>query len=670
MDDVVAPVTRTPRPSSSFSRTMSCEQHTVAEPSNELLAATSGSCSAPPPRLPPPRSLTMSHGQHTIAELSDGLSTSTSGSHTTLMDLPNELLTLIVELIGPPDLSRCDPGWLVVPAICRRLLEVTEKISACWESGEIVGRDGNVQEEYGWRMREHYEKRDLPADTPDRMFSIYDKQNGRCLSFSLIYKGGYTKYFASWLNLYEDEAVEDAIQAIDRYLGGSPLLGLPRPNLTWISKICISPRRGGHVDQENFSFADVPCMVAPALQELYLSGYVVDWRCSSLRVLNMCMAPTATGEAPSDYRYPPLELYARLRDSRLTLEKVKLSGCLPSVPENDPHDGRVHADDFPSFFNFEITDNPREASWLCARIGFPVTCPPFINIECDSSLDSLRSLACEYAHSVPDPKPALPGFHGELDALTFRAGGEYESGCWVTASRITGIYTPLDPYLCLELYAELCTARYMDFDSEDNVRNLDEQVPGIEPKFVTKLEWNDLEAWNNLPPTDDLCGTQCSALHGIRHVFIEGFDARLFYSDSSAEVWTAVLRHLPNVRSLYIYAPSPASLAPLINEPDLLPALRTLWLGYGEYTKGDGDWPKDDGSGTKIKHYWQLRELKSGSRTIDAGVLRDILEKRRQSANGSAPDLEIKLVNLTPMGEIDARQVKVEGLKSSLFDEW
>ncbi|KZV63442.1 hypothetical protein PENSPDRAFT_757931 [Peniophora sp. CONT] len=298
-------------------------------------------------------------------------------------------------------------------------------------------------------------------------------------------------------------------------------------------------------------------------------------------------APMAGGLLVN-YCYPPSQLFARLLDSRLTLEQVELLGCLPTMPEDHPHCGRVPVDDFPSLRKFMIAANPHEAGWLCARIGFPITCPPFIQTERGSAMDTLPSIACLYTHSVHDPKPALPGSHGELDALTFRTEGRHEDRCIVTASSITGSYMPptlYDPTFGLELYAQCHTERYTYYESGRpvDVRELDTQVPGIEPKFATTLGW-DLDAWNDLPPSDDLRDAQCSALHGIRHVFIEGW---LIETDSDAQVWTAVLRHLPNVRSLYINAPSPASLAPLINEPNLLSALRTLWLGYDKDTKAD-----------------------------------------------------------------------------------
>ncbi|KZV75285.1 hypothetical protein PENSPDRAFT_647315 [Peniophora sp. CONT] len=518
----------------------------------------------------------------------------TSTPHTSLMDLPNELLATIVELIGPPDASCCDPGWLVVPAICRRLREVVGKIAACWESGEIIGPDGGAREKYGWRTYSLYEKLQLhlPASAPDRQFSVSNKQNGRRLSFIPAYEGGNLKYLGASLSVSPggDQVEEITPQGIDRYLGGSPLHGLPRPNLTWISSIYIMCH-GEHADQKNFSFADVPCIVAPALQELYLSGYVVDWRCNSLKSLNIDMRGPSTGGLPEVYRYSASQLLARLHDSRLTLERVRLLDCLTTVPEDDCHRRRSPAEEFPCLRDLEIVDMSREASWLCARVGFPVTSPPLLEGYDRSAIGSLRSLACEYAHLVPDPKPALPGVHGELDALTFRNGSEYEGGSIVTASRITGIRKPWlrhDPTAILALYAQCCIARYVDYDAEQDVRNLDGRVPGIEPKFVTKLAW-DLDAWNIAPRTSNSCGVHCSALHGIKHVFIEGFDTRLFKSDSSAEVWTSVLRHLPNVHSVYIYAPSSASLAPLIDDPDLLPELRTLWLGCDNESKGDDD---------------------------------------------------------------------------------
>ncbi|KZV75286.1 hypothetical protein PENSPDRAFT_647317 [Peniophora sp. CONT] len=507
-----------------------------------------------------------------------------------LMDLPNELLTAIVKLIGPPDASCCDPGWFVVPAVCRRIREVTEKIAACWESGEVFGPGGDVREKYEWRTFPRYEQIRLPADNPSKEFSIHDERNGRNLSFSPAYKGGSVKYFGASLNL-SPKSDEDTVQAIDRYLSGSPVPGLPRLNLTWMASIEIS-RHGVHVDQENFSFANVPCIVAPALQELRLSRYVVDWRCHNLKRLTISMGRPRVGEPFTNYRYPPTQLIARIHDSRRTLEHLQLSGCLPTVPENDPRKGRAPVPSFRRLRNLDVlSETPREAAWLCAQIGFPASSPPLVHGYHRSAIGSLRSLACAYAHSVPDPQPAPPGFHGELDALTFRNGDEYEDGCIITAFSIGGIVRPRlrqDPTAILALYAQCCIARYVDYDREQDVRELDGRVPGIEPKFVTKLGWN-LDDWNVPPSTTDACGAHCSALHGIKHVSIEGFDSRLFRQDADAQVWTAVLRHLPNVRSLYIYAPSSASLAPLINEPDLLPSLEYLWLGCDDESKGDDD---------------------------------------------------------------------------------
>ena len=80
----------------------------------------------------------MSCEQSSISEPSGDLDVRNIERHPiSLMQLPNELLTVIVQFIGPPDASRCDPGWHVVPAICRRLRGMASKIPE-WTSREVV----------------------------------------------------------------------------------------------------------------------------------------------------------------------------------------------------------------------------------------------------------------------------------------------------------------------------------------------------------------------------------------------------------------------------------------------------------------------------------------------------------------------------------------------------
>ncbi|VDC03243.1 unnamed protein product [Peniophora sp. CBMAI 1063] len=491
----------------------------------------------------------------------------------TLMGLPNELLIKIVEFLGPPDLSCCDPGWLVIPAVCHRLCGVVSKISS-WESGTVAGPD-NAQAAYGWSTFSFGERRGLPPGTPDIGFWMRDTEDCVSLSCSPVYKGGRVEFPCASLSITAWD--DDTQQTVDRYLGGPTLLSEPRLNFE-----PATPR--------NFSFSNAPRIVAPALEELTLESYVADWRCGSLKKLTIKLRRS------QGYRYPPAELLARLRESRLTLEQVRLDYCFPSVPEDDEDARHVPIEVYPRLKDFKVRDDPHEANWLCKRIGLPSRLSPIITGSQTAGITYLRSLACEYGKSVPDPKPGRADFHGELDTLTFRPPNEFDRyGCFITASKITGVIN--GPWLheiedhSLDVYARICTARYMDCDYDQDVRELDGKVPGIEPVFVTRLDWT-RTAWDLPPGMNSACGAQCSALHGIKHVFIDGTKGRLLGRGGNwnTTVWISILRHLPNVRSLYIYNPCPAYLELLTNEPDILPNLRKLWLGRDEHSKGDDDW--------------------------------------------------------------------------------
>ncbi|VDC03228.1 unnamed protein product [Peniophora sp. CBMAI 1063] len=590
--------------------------------------------------------------------ISEEVSSHSSRRWTNFMDLPNELLVIIIDFVGPPDLSCCDPGWLVVPAVCRRLKEAASKVPE-WESGVPVmgGR-------YGWHTLTRYSKIGMPANTPDRGIFIRDQSHNRTLHCYPVYKDGSVTYpearYSYRASSLEWKSGEDALRAVNQHFDGLPLHGRRSLNLTWITDLSISFR--GDFPNALASHSDspldrLPCIVAPALRELYLNRYVADWQAPHLKRLRIEMDNPLYQEASINYRYSPTRLLLQLHESRLTLESVHLRHCLLAASEDDHPEGsrRDPVRLFPLLKDFEITETLDMTNWLCCRIGFPPGNPPIVNGPYGSAINVLRSLACAYARSAPYPKPAHSGFHGELDALTFRESNEHEGvGCLVTGSRVTGLDRPWRsqvPDHNLQEYALGCIARYIDFDEEQDARQLERKVSGIEPVFIADLPWS-AEDWSAPPsPHDGTCGNQCTALHGVKYVFFNGMKGRVIKNESDVEVWTSVLRNLPSVHTLYLYAPTPAALQPLIDEPNLLPNLRTLWLGRDNCSKGDGDREGYEYGDPGWYGYNSLDEEDSSDSSSDSEADNDREgESDEQRIAGLSPKRRVR----PPKGKVDA----------------
>ncbi|KZV75292.1 hypothetical protein PENSPDRAFT_647322 [Peniophora sp. CONT] len=584
---------------------------------------------------------------------------------TTLLSLPNELLIKIVEYLGPPDISCCDPGWLVLPAVCRHLRAVAESVPG-WDSGTILG-PGNIEAAYKWQYPDDWRTGRTGVSwfspntgTGTKECHVSDSQLGSW-RFTPIYKGGSVECREGLLSLYDirvkldaeetgseaggeseeddtDSEVEEAFKlldrrtVIDRYFNLSSLHGQPpRLNYVWLTSLNLScgiwnpnPNQSG-VD---FSFANVPLIVAPALQELYLNNYIIDWRSERLATLDIHIDG---GTAPS-YRYPPLLLFARLCDSRLTLEKLSLERCLSPTAELIETTAPAGSA-FPRLCTFHLSAVHTAALWFCQRMTFSFghtlafTGPGF-------SATSLRHLAYAFSHPVTGRKQTetFPITPGEINTLTIREPGRLSGAkCTITASRSLSSYS--DMRFNSELYARNRVSRLDRYGFGREITNLD-KVTGLEPAFMTDVGW-DVSEWEPLPLLDDKgpC-TYRSSLLGVQQVFINGQEGRLFKRapDIDSMIWTAVLRNLPNLRVLYIRAPSPATLAPLSAELNSLPELELLWLG-----RGPGE-PKQD---------------------VDAGQLLDIIH-RRSNLNtrntGTGHTFRVHMENIRLVG--DAAQVQ------------
>lgn len=545
---------------------------------------------------------------------------SMNGQQPPIFRLPNELLVMITQYVGPPDISCCDPGWVMLPAVCRLWSDITKTIRG-WNLGIVEG-PGTISTSYYWAP--HLFDASFHQLPVPRFMCVIDKALGVKWSFQPVYHEGHVDYPCADLDISPfANQYRDSRQAIDEYLGGIALPHrLPPPNLTWMRSITIYCRHGEqNVNIPDFSFANVPCIVAPALQELTLRDYVVNWCCNGLTVLVIEMHAPDNGNN-TNYCYSAPDLFARMLDSRLSLENVQLVDCFSELC-NDDKEQSVLAVAFPLLRDFHTQDiMPHEAWWICQRITFPAGYPPIID-SFGPGLTFLRSLACEHVHSsssVATPESSC----GQIDMLTIRELGEDSP---VTASRITSLdpIAGFDP----ELYAYSLTARLRDNDEDmienEDIRELNRSTPGIEPVFVANLQWTSA-AWD-FPPTGhrDLCSqVPRVGLQGVRQVFINGQEDRLLQDDTDAEIWTGILRHLPNVRELYIHAPSSAALAPLLLWPDILPSLEVLWLGCS-----DGP----------------------SNRKIDAGMLLDIMELREETSVGTGNAFELRVVKLRLVGE-------------------
>ncbi|VDC03242.1 unnamed protein product [Peniophora sp. CBMAI 1063] len=351
--------------------------------------------------------------------------------------LPPELLIFIVDHIGPPDISCCDPGWLVVPAVCQTLGEITEFVIDSWRrrARASFAPHGII---YSWVP--------LLPDGPDqsiysnnRRMHVTDRRLGVQWAFIPVYRTGNVEYRSPTLRVSPSRTnSRDSQGAVDDYLSAKSASHQPKRvnwNFSWLRSITL--KGSSNYDKMigdclGFSFNEVPCLAVPALRELYLHDYIVDWRCAGLRVLKITMSTSEDGEPTTDYCFPPAVLFARMVDSRRTLQAVTLEGCFPEIPEEaDTEEPDVLSIIlFPRLCEFEMSKTmPHEAWRLCRRIQFPSGFPPVFE-SFGPGITFLRSLACEYSHSRSERHISSSG----IDTLTIRADDE---DCILTASRIT-----------------------------------------------------------------------------------------------------------------------------------------------------------------------------------------------------------------------------------------
>ncbi|VDC03232.1 unnamed protein product [Peniophora sp. CBMAI 1063] len=491
-----------------------------------------------------------------------------------LLRLPNELLMYIADFLGPPDFPSCNPGWLVLPAVCTRLRAVFRS-SLDPSAGELSGHTYAAEEE---------------------------ECNVYWSCSPPVYSGGNVA-FAHWsLHLKaEEDAGSYGWEAIDRHLGFPLLLHGPHClNTTWITTLileCEAWEVGGAWDYCTFQYA--PCFVAPALRWLDLRNYVVDWRCRGLEFLSVRM----DSENYMYYRYPVAHLFERLVESRQTLQRVDLAHCLQTRYKADGAEGVIpDALTFPNLNKFELKTATNEAVYFAQRISFPSHCLPTFNVHGSA----IGFLHCFSRDSNPH------GGKTQMNALTIREAARTSGyGCTVTGSRISGM-----DELALHTYASERVPRLDRYGYGQEIGRLDGKTPGFEPVFIANLDWS-VAAWSD-PQSLGMSSTSVGPgdMQGVRYIFVNGKKGRLFKrGTASADVWTTLLRHLPNVRALYVNAPSYDALSPLLSipkpdEPVLLPELRLLWLGCAPGR------PKED---------------------VDAGWLLDILAVRA----GRAPDLDV-----------------------------
>ncbi|VDC03241.1 unnamed protein product [Peniophora sp. CBMAI 1063] len=432
-----------------------------------------------------------------------------------LLRLPNELLILIAELLGPPDFSHCDPGWLVLPAVCRRLRAVAERsvdLSAGEFSGDIFanGEECSVF----W----------------DSSFPVY---NGSSIEF----RNWYLRLAAEGPNGWK---------ALDRQVGSPLILRRPhRLNTTWIKTLSLGCQAWkADSSLAHLSFEDAPRFVAPALKRLDLTNYIVDWRCDGLEELSIRMHSWPT----MGYRYPVARLFERLAKSRQTLQSVELSHCLLTRPQVVAQERAIPTTlAFPNLSQFELTTASNEAAYFVQRMSFPAGCLPAFNVHGSA----LGFLSC-FSWVGSDDKT-------RVNVLTVREAARGSGyGCTVTGSRIS---TKDDS--ALRSYAAERVPRLDRYGYGKEIRRLDQSTPALEPLFIANLDWN-VNAWKLFGPSS------LYNIQGVQYIFINGKKGRLFKSDTAdSEIWTTLLRHLPNVHALYRFSPSLGRHPPLGRMPRL-----------------------------------------------------------------------------------------------------
>ncbi|KZV75274.1 hypothetical protein PENSPDRAFT_647306 [Peniophora sp. CONT] len=340
--------------------------------------------------------------------------------------VPNELLTYIVEYVGPPDLARADPGWLVCPAVCKWWRDVVERMPD-WKYGCTEDTDG-IRTTYARvdLLPEH----ELTALDPDTygntnapLRSMVEMENGMGVFCGIrpTWKRGEVVYRDGFLSVFTVAGDREHRQDLTAYLNPMPERS-PLISFAWVTSLTISCVRGETViDEPEYTIADVPCIVAPALRKLCLKDYIVDWRCNVLVSLEIGLRRLPTGENLARYYYPPGHLLARLSESRHTLEDIELYNCFPSDFRNANDIPTTPAVRFPCIDNLILNENPRMAWWIRQHVVLnPGIQPVLMSPGPDSEITFLRYIACEHARSVLyNEDPSTHSSHGVIDTLSF-----------------------------------------------------------------------------------------------------------------------------------------------------------------------------------------------------------------------------------------------------------
>ncbi|VDC03244.1 unnamed protein product [Peniophora sp. CBMAI 1063] len=502
-----------------------------------------------------------------------------------ILRLPVELLSYVAEYLGPPDLARAEPGWLVFPAVCRLWRDVAHRLLE-WESGEIdewteYAQIDLLPQHYLVELNAHMTTLGHPSTTLLSGTVFGGHESSAFWGIRPIWTGGAVDYVDGCLAVFTTEADDASRHDVNTYLS-QPLYGLRFP---WVTSITITLPGPAVIDEPNFTFADAPFIDAPALRMLHLMDYVLDWSCHHLQSLNIVLRNLENAENRTRYCYPPARLVELMSDSRLTLEDVILYNCIPSV-EDTP---TIPAVFFPRVHDVLLHGGVAETWWIrqsmALRAHVQPTFTTYPHVPCG---EVLRSFAWEYAKSTVGwhgDSGDDHGSHAAIGMLSFHKStspriAPDESRCVVKAYA-TGV--------CAEAVASQLIVDSAGIDApegeDSQLHSRFRPVAGgatsavPEPVFVVNLRWN-THAWDS---ADDLPDRpHRTSLASVTDIFVhedEGETESLFAEDINGTMtWAMMLLHFPTLRHMHITAASGRSLWPVRAPDAFFPTLETLWL--------------------------------------------------------------------------------------------
>ncbi|VDC03227.1 unnamed protein product [Peniophora sp. CBMAI 1063] len=539
--------------------------------------------------------------------------------------LPNELLAEVARFLGPPDISRADPGWLVLSTVCTLLHEVARALPE-WESATSDDPDSFFTR-YSWSV--------CPDTSENTHYVVADERVGAYWTIHPVCSAVNPYYLDGLLHLAPSSVNLDAQQAMTRYLTSSPssppLGKSPRLNLSWIRRIELDCwMSDDHMgDIVEFSFTDVPCLVAPALEELYLCDYVVDWRCNGLVVLSINLDGLVSNGNFPNHGYTCTQLLERLDDSSLTMQYISLSHCfLPLGREEIDSKEHLSLIHLPRITTSSVVlqDRPHQTWWIRQNLALPpgadaIFAWPGLAIGFLRQLASLCPQIIMHGPNCSDC--AMPDAYGPVTMIDFAATPEGSS----YACSVQGYF-----------HGELGHMRESEYPKSgpctghDEVLDWDDKV-GVRPRFVFEMHchWN-VASWDAQLEGDDPADTARDAvLDLVDCIYIHGKRGLLAHEDGVA-TWTTVLRNFPRVRSLHVVGPTATALQPLCDQQVVLPELETIFLSAGVEDEG--------------------------SREVNAEWLLEVCERRKELQAGtgcpsislSIPD-SIRIVGATALVE-------------------